>query len=129
MGLRRSTDDEMAVGSIDTVNTSVAASAAISAGASAAAQDSSAPTGKAATASPGIYASPIVRVDNSAGLVILEYRDPRSGEVQVQYPSQEVVRQYRDYGSRLQAGDSSTVGLRSLAGDTSAASPNINTLA
>jgi hypothetical protein len=41
------------------------------------------------------YISPVIRVDNEAGVALLQFRDGQSGEVTNQIPSENVVRMYR----------------------------------
>lgn len=42
------------------------------------------------------YISPFISIDPTSGLVITQYRDSESGELQQQYPSEKVVREYRN---------------------------------
>jgi hypothetical protein len=42
------------------------------------------------------YVSPFITIDPTSGLVITQYRDSSTGELQQQYPSEKVVRQYRN---------------------------------
>ena len=50
--------------------------------------------------SPGtsakLYMSPIINLDESAGLYLLQYRDSQTGEVRVQVPPERVVREYQE---------------------------------
>lgn len=41
------------------------------------------------------YLSPALRYDSDAGVAILLFRDGNSGEVELQYPSRQVVREYQ----------------------------------
>ena len=40
------------------------------------------------------FISPVVTVDNSSGLAIIQYRDSQTGETEVQWPSPKAVQQY-----------------------------------
>ncbi len=40
------------------------------------------------------FISPVVTVDNSSGLAIIQYRDAQTGETEVQWPSPKAVQQY-----------------------------------
>lgn len=42
------------------------------------------------------YVSPFITIDPTSGLVITQYRDSATGELQQQYPSEKVVREYRN---------------------------------
>lgn len=42
------------------------------------------------------YVSPFITIDPTSGLVITQYRDSSTGELQQQYPSEKVVREYRN---------------------------------
>lgn len=50
-----------------------------------------------ATASPNVavYLSPFIRLDLQTRLAIVQFRDSQTGEVQQQYPSPRVVREYQ----------------------------------
>lgn len=41
------------------------------------------------------YLSPALRYDSDAGVTVLLFRDGNSGEVELQYPSRQVVREYQ----------------------------------
>lgn len=41
------------------------------------------------------YLSPALRYDSDAGVAVLLFRDGNSGEVELQYPSRQVVREYQ----------------------------------
>ncbi len=57
----------------------------------------SAPRPEAKPAEPGLgYISPVIHVDSEAGVAILQYRDKLSGDVTVQFPSETVVKRYRE---------------------------------
>ncbi|MCW0183397.1 hypothetical protein [Zavarzinia sp.] len=60
------------------------------------------------------YFSPRITYDNSIDMTILQLRDPSTGEVRNQYPSEHVVKEYR----RHQADSRGTV---SASGQTAAA--------
>lgn len=42
------------------------------------------------------YVSPFISIDPTSGLVITQYRNSETGELQQQYPSAKVVREYRN---------------------------------
>lgn len=45
------------------------------------------------------FISPVTRVDVQTGLVLLQYRDGDTGEVENQIPREKVVREYRLHGT------------------------------
>lgn len=45
------------------------------------------------------FISPVTRVDTQTGLVLLQYRDGDTGEVENQIPREKVVREYQLHGS------------------------------
>ncbi|TAN50371.1 MAG: hypothetical protein EPN26_10250 [Rhodospirillales bacterium] len=85
----------------------------------------SAPQPEAKPAEPGLgYISPVIHVDSEAGVAILQYRDKLSGDVTVQFPSETVVKRYREgevVAHHSQSGSSETKS-GSTGGETSAAS-------
>ncbi len=42
------------------------------------------------------FISPVIHVDSEAGVAILQYRDKMSGDVTAQFPSETVVKRYRE---------------------------------
>jgi hypothetical protein len=42
------------------------------------------------------YISPVINVDTQSGVAVLQFRDDQSGEVTAQFPSETVVRRYRE---------------------------------
>ena len=42
------------------------------------------------------FISPVINVDTQSGVAVLQFRDDQSGEVTVQFPSETVVRKYRE---------------------------------
>jgi hypothetical protein len=53
------------------------------------------PAAKPQTKSELGYISPVIHVDNAAGVALLQFRDGQSGEVTNQIPSENVIRLYR----------------------------------
>ena len=56
------------------------------------------------------YLSPALRYDSDAGVAILLFRDGNSGEVELQYPSRQVVREYQLRGREAAQSGTSTSG-------------------
>ncbi len=65
------------------------------------------------------YISPFITIDPTSGLVITQYRNSETGQLQKQYPSEKAVREYRN----LQPAAVSASGERGAAPATGAARP------
>ncbi len=80
------------------------------------------PEAKHADAGLG-YISPVIHVDSEAGVAILQYRDNSSGDVTAQFPSETVVKRYREGEVIAHQGQNTSSDSRvgSSGGETSAA--------
>ena len=80
------------------------------------------PEAKQADAGLG-YISPVIHVDSEAGVAILQYRDSSSGDVTAQFPSETVVKRYREGEVIAHHGQNTSSDSRtgSSGGETSAA--------
>ena len=75
------------------------------------------------------YLSPVLSYDSDAAIAVLMFRNSESGDVEAQYPSERVVREYQLRGRDKMAVDAAPAGVRGRDGSSGPSADNSNGVA